>query len=93
MDKNLYLFYVDCGRMGTLQGLFVATQEEVDNLIGEEVCFYEVLGKHSEIGGHIEADEISLISDDQEFVKKFDEAIPGYCRGVDPRDYLRSLEG
>ena len=32
--KNLYKFHWDCGRQGDVNGLFVATQEEVDNLIG-----------------------------------------------------------
>ena len=40
---------VDFGRMGELQGLFVAEELDVQDLIGKEVYFDEVLGKHSEI--------------------------------------------
>jgi len=62
--KGLYRFSCDCGRMGDLDGLFVATQEEVDEVIGKEVYFGEVLGKHSEIFGVIEENEITLLTTD-----------------------------
>ena len=67
--NNLYSFYVDCGRMGSLDGLFIATQEEVDKAIGKEMYFGEVLGKHSDVQGTLEAHEITLVSTDQDKVE------------------------
>lgn len=43
--KYLYKFHWDCGRNGDLQGLFVATEDEVKDAIGSEAYFGEVLGE------------------------------------------------
>ena len=69
--KGLYKFSTDCGRMGSLEGLFIDTKERVDKLIssGIEVYFGEVLGKHSEIFGAINKDDITLITDDKNVMK------------------------
>lgn len=45
-------------------GLFAATDEEVESLIGREIYLGEVDGKHSEVSGTVERDEITLVSDD-----------------------------
>ncbi len=49
--KNLQLYEMklDFGRMGQLGGLFLATEAEIDSIIGKEIYFGEVLGKHSEV--------------------------------------------
>lgn len=39
--KKLYKFRFDCGRMGELSGLFVADEEDINNVIGETVYFGE----------------------------------------------------
>ena len=49
--NRVYRFYVDCGRSGSLSGLFAVNdkgQAKLDHLISEEVTIYfgEVLGKH-----------------------------------------------
>lgn len=86
--SNLYSFYVDCGRMGSLDGLFIATQEEVTQAIGKEMYFGEVLGKHSDVQGTLEAHEITLVSDDREKV----DWLLGLCghsvSGFNPLDYI-----
>lgn len=48
---------------GELIGLFKATKEEVNNLVGKHLCFGEVLGKHSYVEGCVEDGEITLVSD------------------------------
>jgi hypothetical protein len=59
--NKLYKFYWDCGRMGWLDGLFIADEAEVAAAIGKQVDFGEALGKHSEVYGKLEAHEIKLI--------------------------------
>lgn len=88
--KNLYSFYWDCGRMGDLQGLFVATPEQVENAIGRQAYFGEVLGKHSEISGTVNEKDITLVSDDQEKVKWLLEVTGGFetISGFSPLQYL-----
>lgn len=90
--NNLYSFYVDCGRAGNLEGLFIATQEEVDNAIGKQLYFGEVLGKHSDVEGELEEHEVKLISNDQDKV----EWLLGVCgysvSGFNPLDYISDSE-
>lgn len=61
----LYKFNVDCGRMGELEGAFEADESQIENLIGQDVYFGEVLGKHSEIRCEIKPEYITLIDADQ----------------------------
>lgn len=80
--KCLWSFYWDCGRQGEVEGLFKATKEEVENAIGKEVYFGEILGKHSEIYGTIEEGEIELVSDNPI------EVINATESGYNPLEYL-----
>ena len=70
MSKVLYSFYVYCGRMGDLEGVFVATQEKVDKLKGKTVYFHEVLGKHSEIEVTLSDENLTMKSTDEDFIGK-----------------------
>lgn len=75
MDENkkgVYKFHVDMGRQGELEGIFVAEASEIEEIIGKDVYFGEVLGKHSDVGGEIEEDEITLITDDPVVVEVFE---------------------
>lgn len=75
MTEGIYRFYWDCGRNGHLSGIFLATADEVEDLIGREVHFGEVLGKHSDVYGTIEDGEITLVTTDPAAVavfRKFD---------------------
>jgi hypothetical protein len=69
--KNLYRFYVDYRRMGSLQGLFVAEDTAIAAAMGKTLRFGEVLGKHSDIEMVLGPDDITLVTDDQEFIDKF----------------------
>lgn len=61
---GVYKLRFDCGKMGELTGLFVASDADVANAIGKTVYFGEVLGKHSEIFGPLEEGDVTLICDD-----------------------------
>lgn len=88
--RGLYRFRFDCGRMGHLDGLFTATADEVKSAIGRELYFGEVLGKHSEIYGTLDEGEVTLVTDDEAFVSKFDEY--QCASGFNPLDYFREDE-
>lgn len=81
MKKNLYKFawYMSHCQM---EGTFLATPQDVKRVIGKRVDFGEVNGKHSEVYGEIENGEIKLVTEDQEFIKKYKEL--GLCSGYDP---------
>ena len=70
--KGIYRFYWDCYRQGSLEGLFVATDDEVNHIIGQEVYFGEVLGKHSEIFGTVDTEDLQLLTENPEIVSFFE---------------------
>lgn len=90
--KKLYSFYWDCGRMGNLQGLFIAEQSEVDKILGKEVYFGEVLGKHSEVYGEIGDSDIEVVSEDQEKVEWLEKLLGSTVSGYNPLDYYEETE-
>ena len=86
--KGLYKMYFDVGRMGSLAGVFIANTKEMDDLIksGKEVYFGEVLGKHSEVYGPIEDDDITLVTTDEKVIAMFEEH--ELSSGFNPFDYI-----
>jgi len=80
---NLYKFYWDCGRQGSVEGIFFSTPERIQKNLGNQVYFGEILGKHSEISGILEEEDVTLVTDDQDFVEKFRTFFPGGF-GYDP---------
>jgi len=87
MKKAIYKLNVDCGRMGNLEGIFIATIEQVNKLISSEIGVYfgEVLGKHSEIFGSIGNEDIELLTDNEEAVRVVEDY--GLSNGYNPFDY------
>jgi len=89
MSKALYKFHWDCGRMGGISGLFVADTVEIDRALGEEVYFGQVLGKHSEIFGTLDPEDIQVATDDQEFIAKLVEIFGSpLISGLNPLHYM-----
>lgn len=81
-NKCLWKFHWDCGRQGSVNGLFKATKEEVENAIGNEVRFGEILGKHSEVEGILGREDLELLSDDPI------EVMNSLETGYDPLEYV-----
>lgn len=83
--KGIYKFYWDYGRDGEVSGIFVAEDHEIEEIIGKEVYFGEILGKHSNIHDRVTSEDIILISQNPEFVRLFEENIGSV--GYNPLDY------
>jgi len=83
--EKLYSFYWDCGRQGEVEGLFKATEEEINRAIGQQVYFGEILGKHSEVYGTLDEGDITLVSDDSLIVSNSAES------GYNPLNYVRFI--
>ena len=86
--KKLYKYHADCGRSGDLHGLFIADPKVIKDSIGKYVYFGEVLGKHSEIYGHLQADELTVKSSDQDFIKKLETLLGRSVSCLNPLDYI-----
>lgn len=85
--KALYKMNLDCGRSGSLNGVFIADTEDVEYLLDNKISIYfgEVLGKHSEIYGCLVYDEIKLISNDENVIKVVE--LHHLENGYDPFEY------
>ena len=73
---------LDGGDYAYTGGLFKATDEEIESLIGKEIYFGEIEGKHSEVVYVMEKDDFKLISDNPAVVA----AVPEV--GINPLHYL-----
>jgi hypothetical protein len=92
--RTLYKFSWDCGRMGDVDGLFIAESEEVEAAIGKELYFGEILGKHSEVHGTFEADDVRALTCDPDLVDTLFDAFDGnkdLC-GYNPLNYVQNEE-
>ncbi len=87
MSLALYRFYWDCGRMGDVDGTFVASSEEIEAAIGKMLEFGEILGKHSDVRGTLDKDDLTVLTADQDFIAKFQEYVPDGV-GYNPLNYL-----
>jgi hypothetical protein len=93
MKKVLARFHWDCGRQGDVNGLFVTTEGQIKSAIGSQVYFGEILGKHSEVSGEFEEKDITVVSEDQEFISKLVEVIgSSHISGYNPFDYIEDDE-
>ena len=86
---GIYTYFKDFGRMGELEGLFIADHEDLMAIDGKNIYFGEVLGKHSEVIVEFSYDEdIDVRTQDQDFIKKFQEIMgKNFSTGNNPLDY------
>jgi hypothetical protein len=97
---KLYSFCWSGFRGGRIESVFIADETEVERLIGREVRFGEILGKHSEVTGTIEANEIEMRSENPELIEWllsiFGPTICGYnpiyYSGIDDEEYCEEGE-
>jgi len=75
--KKMYRFMWDCGRMGNVEGLFFAEGKDVEEAIGLELYFGEILGKHSEVCGELEADDLKEIDISSDALKEMMDTFEG----------------
>jgi hypothetical protein len=86
--KAIYKFYQHFYRMGSIQGVFVSTPEQVAQAIGSRVCFGDVLGKHSDVViDELLPSHFELLTDDQDFIARAESynLVPS---GRNPFDYM-----
>jgi hypothetical protein len=88
MIEGIYRFYWDCGRIGDVSSIFLSNDDSIAWLIGRECYFGEILGKHSNIHGTINEDDIELVTEDPVAVDIFRKY--GMANGYDPFDYVTS---
>lgn len=91
--KKLYKFEWDCGRMGEVDGLFIADDQTVRETVGKDVRFGEILGKHSEIYGTLDEEDLTVITGDHEHITMLEEVFENSTlSGYNPLDYIDEEE-
>lgn len=91
MAKGIYKFYWDCKRQGEVRGVFVAEKKSLDKAMGMHIHFGEILGKHSEVYGKLDPEDITLVTEDPEVIKLFNQH--DLSSGYNPLHYLRDDDG
>lgn len=86
-NKILVSFYVDCGSMGDLDGMFITTKELVEEIIGKTVYFGEILGKHSEVSLVMNREYFEIKTEDQDFLTKLEDLVGSDLGGINPFNY------
>ena len=87
MSKKLYTFYLDWGRMGDLEGLFIAEEQDVKDIIGKSVYFGEVLGKHSEVEDEMTEDMFEAIDVPESVIAVLEEKLGTTISGYNPLEF------
>ena len=82
-QEVLYKFYWYCGRMGYVEGVFKAKKSFVESVIGNNVYFGEILGKHSDVYGTLGEEDLEIISEDPIVVMNTPES------GYNPLEYMQ----
>ena len=89
MKKVIVDFGWDCGRMGSVSSTFVCNEDDLNNAIGSDIYFGEILGKHSEVYGTLNQEDVKIVSDDQDFIIKFEKVIgENWSSGYNPLHYI-----
>lgn len=92
MSEKLYKFYWDCGRAGDLEGVFIAEEKTIADSIGSEVYFGEVLGKHSDVHGTLDEDDLEIIDMSEELLSELKEKLGRTISGYNPLNYIEEDE-
>lgn len=79
--KKLWKFEWDSD-YAFIGGLFIATDDEIENLIGKEIYLGEYEGKHSEVYGTIDKEDITFVSDNPVVIDSIGEF------GINPLGFL-----
>ncbi len=83
----LYRFHWDLGRGGDIEGIFVADDAAVAAAIGKRVYLGEANGKYSEVFGDLDKEDLTILTDDQSFIERFQQYLPRGS-GYNPLQYL-----
>ena len=94
MTDQLYKFEFDCGRMGSLDGIFIADDKKIKQLTknNPSIYFGEVLGKNSEIFGDFSEMNVEKIKMDSRTVKKVCSILGKSWGGYNLMDYVEENE-
>ena len=89
MAEGLYHFCWDT-YYGCVEGLLVATEDQIKNADGKSVYFGEILGKHSEVEKELNLYDFNLLTTDKHIVDFFKDS--GIEVGINPLEIIADQE-
>lgn len=93
MEKLLVKYHEDFGRMGSLDGLFICTKDELETLKDQVVYFGEVLGKHSEVFTDETYENCNVLPVEDGDIEVLERLLgEGTVFGYNPFDYIEEDE-
>lgn len=90
MATGIYRFDVDYGRGYGVEAVFAASEAEIASIMGKEIYFGEICGKHSEITATPDEKNLRLLTDDPVVVRAFIKF--GFASGHNPLHYAQDME-
>ena len=89
---KLYRFCWPQRRGGDVEGLFVEDSDVVENAIGADVYFGEICGKHSDVYGTLDEEDLTVVSEDQEKIEWLVDILGRSISGYNPFDYIEDQD-
>ena len=88
-ELKLWKFDICFGRAGDIAGLFIATEKEVEFLIGKNTDFGEALGKHSDVQHQFTKEDLKILDVSSFTIQELLKAVgTRYISGSNPFGYL-----
>lgn len=89
---KLYRYYEDFGRMGSLEGMFLATEEEHEHFMGKEAYESDILGKHSEVHLQFNEETVEEVKLSETTIEEMFEVFGSHISGINPIDYFEQWD-
>ena len=89
---KLYRFCWPQRRGGDVEGLFVEDSDVVENATGSDVYFGEICGKHSDVYGTLDEEDLTVVSEDQEKINWLVDILGRSISGYNPFDYIEDQD-
>lgn len=89
---KLYRYYEDFGRMGSLEGMFFATDEQYDYFMGRDAYESDILGKHSEVELSFNDETVEEVKLSETTIEEMFEVLGSHVSGISPLEYFEQWE-
>lgn len=89
--KKLFAFNASAGRNGDIAGLFISTEEEVTAVVGTDVYFGEILGKHSSVEIILKPEHFRVVEVSISTVEDLHNTLGDTVSGYNPFDYIETM--
>jgi len=85
---KLYRYEEDFGRMGSLDGMFFATDDEYTYFMGKTIWENDILGKHSQVQLDFDKTTVTEVKLSQTTIDEMFAVLGSHISGISPMDYF-----